>query len=121
MDSALPSPDVLRTFFPKFPAAIQPPHIDRRIAAQLSAFTIHGRSHEGLEMLVAQRPNAHLAKIVIPADCVTRLRKHLSLCGVVDTTVFADLEGLGRELTYSFTEEPIVGGAKGKREGQRNR
>ncbi len=92
---------------PRLPAAVQPPHIDRRIAAQLSAFTIHGRLRTSLETLVGGERGAHLAKIVIPVDCVSRLRRHLSLCGVVDTTVFADLEGLGRELTYAFTEQPV--------------
>jgi hypothetical protein len=93
---------------PRLPAAIQPPHIDRRIAAQLSAFTIHGRLRIGLEKLVGAVRNAHLAKIHIPEDCVGPLRRHLSLCGVGETTVFADLEGLGRELTYTFSDEPIA-------------
>jgi FRG domain-containing protein len=116
----LPDPDDRRTSWirrylprtysqarlPRLPAALQPPHIDRRIAAQRSAFTIHGSSRLGLEEAARQADDPRLAKIRIPAARVEEIRRHLMLAGVTETTVFADLEGLGREVAYLFTERP---------------
>jgi len=93
-----------RARLPRLPAALQPPHIDQRIAAQLSAFTIHGRSPVGLEQVARHSTGPRLAKIRIPASCVADIRRRLMLSGVAETTVFADLEGLGRDVTYLFSE-----------------
>jgi len=83
---------------PAFPAPFRPPQIHRRVAAQLSAFTIHGRFHLGLEKLAHLTRDPRLAKIRVPASRIERIRKDLELCGIVETTVFPELEGLGREL-----------------------
>jgi len=94
------------TFFkaslPKFPAALKPPYIDRRIAAQLSAFTIHGAIRDGLGSLVDLDATPRLGKIRIQARHVERVREDLVECGVVETTVFQDLEGLARELSQGL-------------------
>jgi len=92
------------TKLPPFPAPLQPPHIDRRIAAQLSAFTIHGSRKRGLEDIARTVPDARLAAIRIPKANVKKIRYHLAVAGVVETTVFPDLEGLGRELTFDYAE-----------------
>lgn len=89
---------------PPLPAPLQPPYIDRRISAQLSAFTIHGTRKRGLEYIARSAPRARLAQIRIPRSNVKTIRKHLTLGGVVETTVFQDLEGLGRELRAEFAE-----------------
>ena len=89
---------------PPWPAPIQPPHIDRRIGAQLSAFTIHGTRKKGLEDIALTAQNARLAVIRIPKVNVKNMRYHLAVAGVVETTVFPDLEGLGRELTFDYAE-----------------
>jgi FRG domain len=86
---------------PMYPAPLRPPQIHRRIAAQLSAFTIHGRVHKGLEVLALQVRRPRLLKIRIPRRFVASIRADLETCGIVETTVFPELEGLGRELGNS--------------------
>ncbi len=88
---------------PALPAAVEPPHIDRRIAAQLSTFTIHGDLHNGLGHIARTSPDARLARIRIPERAVKAVRTHLVDCGVSDSTVFQDIEGLGRELVFLHT------------------
>jgi hypothetical protein len=89
---------------PLFPAPLQPPHIDRRIGAQLSAFTIHGARERGLESIARTTPDPRLAVIRIPRANVRNIKYHLAVAGVVETTVFPDLEGLARELTAQYAE-----------------
>jgi hypothetical protein len=45
----------------------------------------------------------------VPVSQVAEMRRHLMLAGVTETTVFADLEGPGREVAYLFTEKPMKG------------
>jgi FRG domain len=86
------------TTLPSLPAPLRPPQIHRRIAAQLSTFTIHGRVMRGLERVARESSQARLAQIRIPKRRLEAIRDELSLCGIVETTVFPDFEGLGREL-----------------------
>lgn len=86
------------------PVAVFPGHIMRRIGAQRSCFTIHGSDQRPLE-LIAQVFNLQIWKIVIPSWCISPVRNALESCGIDETTVFPDLEGLSR-LLNSWTEEP---------------
>jgi len=88
---------------PELPLAIQPPHIDRRIAAQLSSFTIHGRDPLGLERVAGSLQKARLAKITIPRGAVKRMAAQLLDAGITEATVFPDLSGLSLELTRLYT------------------
>jgi hypothetical protein len=88
----------------KWPVAIDPPHIARRVGAQRSRFTIHGKDPDGLTKLSTTR-GARLAKIVLRQDAIAAMRTDLNTCGVSDATIFPDLEGLARELTRYYTEE----------------
>jgi len=81
----------------RFPIAIDPPHIDRRLAVQRSRFTIHGREEEGLHTL-GRRPRSRLIRIVIKKSAVNDMRLDLATCGITDAVLFPDLEGLSREL-----------------------
>lgn len=83
----------------KLPAALDPPHFDRRITSQRSHFTIHGRSVEPIEELaIAKGAETRLAKIVLPAASIESIRYDLQTCGITETAIFPDLEGLSREL-----------------------
>jgi hypothetical protein len=93
---------------PRWPAALRPPHIDRRIAVQLSAFTIHGSHPDGLLEVAAHDRRARLVRVRVPKGNVKRIWDELSLCGVSETTVFPDLEGLARELKNSYAGMPIA-------------
>jgi len=96
-----------RARLPDFPIALQPPHIDRRIAAQLSSFTIHGRDPLGLEHFAASSRRPRLAKITIPRASITRMREQLLDAGTTEATVYPDLYGLGLELTRLHATRPI--------------
>jgi FRG domain/SET domain len=83
--------------WPRKPVAIYPGHIMRRIGAQRSCFTIHGLDRRPLE-LIARRSGIFVRKIVIPSWNVTSMRRTLETCGIDETTVFPDLEGLSRQV-----------------------
>ncbi len=87
----------------RFPIAVEPPHVARRVAVQRSRFTIHGTVRGGLE-LIAKRPRSRLRQIVIAKASVPRMRTDLLTCGYSETTLFPDLEGLGREVARFYTE-----------------
>ncbi len=93
---------------PRPPAALRPPHVDRRIAVQLSAFTIHGSRPDGLREVASRVKQARLVRIRIPKRQVKAIWNELELCGVSETTVFPDLEGLGRELKSEYAGTPIA-------------
>jgi len=96
-----------RARLPDFPIALQPPHIDRRIAAQLSSFTIHGRDPMGLEHLAESNRRPRLAKITIPRGSIGRMREQLLDAGITEATVYPDLYGLALELTRLNARGPI--------------
>jgi hypothetical protein len=92
---------------PEFPIAVQPPHIDRRIAAQLSSFTIHGRDPMGLENVAQSCRSPRLAKVTIPAGSIRRMREQLLDAGITEATVYPDLYGLALELTRLHATRPV--------------
>jgi hypothetical protein len=104
---------------PLLPAAVSPQHIDRRIVAQLSAFTIHGKAHYGLERAARTSDEPRLAQIRIPRANVRRVQQLLTDCGVGETTVFNDVEALGRELAHLHTGVPLVPASRGTRRRSR--
>jgi hypothetical protein len=90
-----------RKKWPRWPVAVYPSHITRRIGAQRSSFTIHGADQAGLDAM-AELIQCPLMKITIPAWEAKAIRRSLDTCGVDETTVFPDLEGLGRALVSSW-------------------
>ena len=79
------------------PLAIDPPHLDARVAVQRSHFTIHGTDENGLDELVKES-SSRLVKIKIEGSDIVEILDDLRTFGIVETTVFPDLEGLAREL-----------------------
>ena len=100
----LPSPFDGGAVRRRYPIAIDPPHIARRIAVQQSRFTIHGTATNGIELLGRKR-GSHLQKLVIGKRAIVNIRKDLYTAGIADTTVFPDLEGLSQELTRYYTDD----------------
>lgn len=86
-----------KTTLPSLPIAVYPTHIARRISTQRSGFTIHGNNPRGLEA-IAKRYNNILTKVIIPAFKAQAIRKELEACGIDESTVFPDLDGLGQSL-----------------------
>jgi hypothetical protein len=85
----------------KHPIAVFPPHIDVRIVAQKSVFTIHGQERNGFRRLAEEYQDAQLAKILITPN-YDRIREDLVTLGITETTLFPDLEGLSREIQAEY-------------------
>ena len=83
---------------PRYPVAIDPPFIARRIAVQRSHFTIFGHDRAGLLELSTEK-DVQLIKIIIASEGIPRMRADLGTLGVTDTSVYPDLHGLADELT----------------------
>jgi hypothetical protein len=79
------------------PLAVDPSHFSRRIAAQRSRFTVFGTEPAGLKSLM-NKESAHLRCIRITSEALPNVRDELRICGITESTIFPDLEGLGREL-----------------------
>lgn len=86
------------------PVAVDPPHVARRVSVQRSRFTIHGRSKRGLDALAASLPETRLVKFVVDNETGKEILKNLATCGIVETSVFPDLEGLSRELEVKWEQ-----------------
>lgn len=82
----------------KYPLAIDPTHIARRLAVQRSRFTIHGSIFDGLEEAAKNSKRPRLRKILVAREAVKSIRKDLETCGISVSTLFPDLAGLGLEL-----------------------
>jgi hypothetical protein len=85
----------------KYPVAVFPPHIDVRIVAQKSAFTIHGRKKNGFRNLAEKHQDAQIAKILITSDS-DEIWDDLVTLGVTETKLFPDLDGLSREIQGEY-------------------
>jgi hypothetical protein len=86
------------------PLALDPPHVARRVSVQRSHFTIHGTDKKGLDRLAGKK-DSRLVKITIGAAGIVNLLDDLETHGIVETTVFPDLEGLSRELLREWGGE----------------
>ena len=92
----------------KWPIAIEPSHIDRRIAAQGSKFMLFGTTKD---MTISPAINnrsggshkhAILDKILIPSSISKSLKKELHLIGINERSLFPDLEGLGKHIAWEW-------------------
>ena len=81
------------------PAAIDPPHVDRRLAVQGSHFVIFGKSRDLAKSKRIKDKRCRLAQILIPADQREDLQEELEALGITSSSIFPDLEALGRELS----------------------
>jgi hypothetical protein len=86
------------------PLAIDPSHFSRRIAAQRSRFTIFGRTKDGLKVVANRTTDSRLIKYDVKQKAIPQIKRDLRLAGISEETIFPDLEGLGRELSYFFED-----------------
>jgi hypothetical protein len=91
------------------PIAVFPGHFDKRIGAQRSSFTVHGKDVDGLLTWARRKGHEGLRKFVIPSWEVKQIRRCLDSCGIDETTVFPNLEALSRvvEFRWKEQEEPL--------------
>lgn len=105
-DRWLPDRFTGRARRPTKPVAIYPGHTTRRIGAQRSCFTIHGSDPRGLEQM-KHLIEGSLLKITIPSWNATNIRQTLEICGIDETTIFPDLEGLSKAIENKWTSPGI--------------
>lgn len=102
----------------KWPVAIEPQHIDQRIAAQGSKFLLFGTKRDLVESpAINQRHGGHvkhaiLDRIPIPRDAARRVREELNNIGINERSMFPDLEGLGRHIAWEWKSRITPEGQK---------
>ena len=82
---------------PREAVAIEPTHVVSRINSQHSCFTIHGKDPHSLEQFQDGKSSC-LEKIVIPGFKANDIKRDLRVYGINETTIFPDLDGLGRAI-----------------------
>jgi hypothetical protein len=82
---------------PQLAVAIEPTHLVRRMSSQHSCFTIHGSDPGALDKLQGEK-HPYVFKIGIPKSAVKRIERELRRCGIDESTIFPDLDGLGRSI-----------------------
>lgn len=90
---------------PKYPIAVSPTHVHKRMAVQRGCFTIHGSDKRSFVEQFKQHPfsdDGRLVKLLIPATARGPLRKELTILGIKHATLFPDLDGLAKELANTF-------------------
>jgi len=86
---------------PIIPLAVDPSHLSRRFAAQRSRFTIFGKKKAGLRSLINE-PRSRIVKFIVKESAISDMQRSLNTLGISESTVFPDLDGLGRELKLAF-------------------
>lgn len=93
----------------QLPAAIEPPHVDRRVAAQSSRFLVFGITQDLTRSQIVRGVrgrDARLAKIRIPASSRHSLLSKLDDCGVNFSSIYPDLEGLALNILSRWKRYP---------------
>ena len=83
---------------PKLPLVLAFPHITRRVAAQRSRFVVFGEDPFWLEKEYEEQDFVKLIEIDPDPENISKMRIELRECGVTESVIFPDLDGLGREL-----------------------
>jgi len=83
----------------------QPPHLDRRIAAQSGWFSVYRHNRQEFLPLEAQSRYADkVTRFIIPNKYFKPLRQELRLLGVNHVAIFPDLSGLGADIQAEFID-----------------
>jgi hypothetical protein len=75
-----------------------PNHIDARMTAQDTVFTVHPPPWHPLDRGEAIK----LRKLTIPKDSKATLRRGLQVCGIHEQAIFPGLEGLARFINFNY-------------------
>jgi hypothetical protein len=92
-----------------YPAAIDPPHVDRRLAVQGSHFFIFGRKRDMIEAADElngeaknQKERVFLERIEIEKGSQGTIYRRLRQYGITRASVFPDLENLGADISRKW-------------------
>jgi hypothetical protein len=94
-----------RTVRVRRPAAIEPAHVDRRLAAQASRFVIFGTARDLMKTKAARvrsDSRRHIGFFLILKERTADAEDELARYGVTTTALFPDLSGLGAELSSKW-------------------
>lgn len=92
----------------KWPITIEPPDIDRRIAAQGSKFVLFGNKKDMLDSPAINRErddrgkHAIIDRIIIPYRFSVTMLSELNNLGINQRSLFPDLEGLGHHIEWEW-------------------
>lgn len=87
-----------------YPLAIYPPFLDERMAAQKACFTIFGdESNGGLHEIQKSSTNV-LDYVTIDGESKNEILKKLRLIGIDESSVYPDLDGLGKSINDSYKD-----------------
>lgn len=87
---------------PLLSVAVRPPWVSMRMFAQRSLFTLHGSQDIPIEKYPFVRKDSPLCRIVIPLREREDVMVGLRACGITETTVLPDLDGLAKELVAEY-------------------
>jgi hypothetical protein len=88
---------------PRPPLVLDFPLITRRIAAQRSRFIVFGTDPTWLSEEF-KKSDSTIKVIEIAAGSRSKLRQELRDCGVTESVIYPDLDGLGREMTQLWDD-----------------
>jgi hypothetical protein len=92
-----------KNIVPDAPLVLEFPHITRRIAAQRSRFIAFGTEPEWLSKEF-KKSDSTIKEIVIAAASRSTMRQELRDCGVTESVIYPDLDGLGREMAQLWDD-----------------
>jgi hypothetical protein len=102
--SYLPDPDGDRKLeLPRTPMLLTFSHFTRRVAAQRSQFIVFGSDPSWLSDEI-DRSESSIALITIDGARTRAIRAELRECGITESVIFPDLDGLGRELNQLWQD-----------------
>jgi hypothetical protein len=79
------------------PLVLNFPHITRRVAAQRSRFIVLGTDPDWLAAEF-RRADSCIKEIVVDSGSRHKIRQELRDCGITESVIYPDLDGLGREM-----------------------
>ncbi|MCP4270142.1 MAG: FRG domain-containing protein [Candidatus Brocadiaceae bacterium] len=90
-----------------YPMAVRPRRSTARVVAQRGMFTVHGNKQKSIDDFKRTEEFSvlRLQKLVIAAKSKPRIKKELLLAGISYSSLFPDLDGLSKEISYRYSKD----------------
>ena len=95
--------DLAELKLPQLPVVLDFPRFSRRIAAQRSRFIAFGTDPHWLANEFKQS-NSTIRRIIVAAAARPKIRQELRDCGVTESVIYPDLDGIGREIKQTWED-----------------
>lgn len=107
IDKKNPDDKIIREVSAPYPIAVRPRRNTTRIIAQRGMFTLHGNEKNSICDYVNthKRYDSIFRKIIISSKSKSQIKKELFLAGISYSTLFPDLDGLSKEISYRFSNK----------------